>query len=264
MEPSSDPVHSSGADASLTDTPSAGILSLGIDGVLLLVAGLVAFLFSRGIALAQASEIFQRATANLEGVFLPPQWLVMGLGLLAPLGLLGLDALNWGGRNSLRLPCAGSQNRARQIYAKRLHLCLLALYFDAILVVLCWSAGAMPLVSKLFVAAILSLAIYALGQSIPTPRLSFLVSGILFVAVLGGTQLFMTTKIRALQEAGRQQLLQELTNPPAAAPNTPTLAEPPVPEAEQPSDQPIGQTEGRARNRIRTTPSDAAEPPAEE
>lgn len=235
-----------------------GKASLAIDGILLLAAGVAAVLFSQGIALAATSDVFQRMTANLEGWFLPPQWLVVLLALLPPGIQLGLDVSNLS-RRPRRLPCAGNRSRAGQIYAKRVHVCLLALYVDAILMTLCWSASAMPLVSKLFVASMLALAIYAVGQSIPSTRLSFWVSGILLATVLGGTQVFMSTQLRAQEEAAEQQLLQEVGQPPQA-PSPPEAAST---DAEEPvGDQPIGQTEGRAQKRIRVEPEGAAETPA--
>ena len=90
---------------------------------------------------------------------------------------------------------------------------LLAFYFTAILVALCWSALTMVLVSKIFVSAIFAFALYALGQSIPSKRLSFVVSGILFLVVLIATQAFILMRLEANAGKASQDVLNELGNP---------------------------------------------------
>jgi len=90
---------------------------------------------------------------------------------------------------------------------------LLAFYFTAILAALCWSALAMPLASKIFVSAIFSFALYSLGQSIPSKRMSFMVSGILFLVVLVATQAFIVMRLEADASKANQTVLDELVPP---------------------------------------------------
>ena len=188
-------------------TSSLVIPSLAINLLMLLVAGVAAVLFGRTIDLAQSSTILsQRLVA-------PPQWLVMTTLLLVPGWYLILDAMSTMG-NRLRLPFAGSQQRAKRIYAGRVHLVLLAFYFNAILVALCWSAAAMPLFSKLFLSAVFAVAIYALGQSVPSTRLSYTLSGILFVIVLVTTQAFILYRMQVEAESTGEELRQQFEEEP--------------------------------------------------
>ncbi|MEM1240483.1 MAG: hypothetical protein AAGI45_11640 [Cyanobacteria bacterium P01_H01_bin.26] len=169
---------------------------LGIDLLIVLVAAITAFLFSQAINLALSSESINQVLQA------PPQILVIVSSLAVPVGYMALDLL-YAANNRLKLPFAGSRKRAQQIYARRIHLGLLALYFNAILVALCWSASAMPVMSKIYLAIVFAIAIYALGQSIPSTKLSFLLSGALFVVVLLATQTFIITKTQTeAQQAG--------------------------------------------------------------
>ncbi|MEO0539939.1 MAG: hypothetical protein AAFZ80_03630 [Cyanobacteria bacterium P01_A01_bin.105] len=187
-------------------TSSLVIPSLVVNLVILLVAVVAAVLFSRTIGLAQTSEVLRQT------LIAPPSWMVVATLLLVPMWYLILDGMSSMG-NRLRLPFAGSQQRAKRIYAGRVHLVLLGFYFNAILVALCWSAAAMPLFSKLFLAAVFAIAIYAMGQSIPSTRLSYLVSGILFVIVLVATQAFIIFKMQAEAEATGEELRQQFEEP---------------------------------------------------
>ncbi|PZO60693.1 MAG: hypothetical protein DCF15_01710 [Phormidesmis priestleyi] len=67
----------------------------------------------------------------------------------------------------------------------------------------------MLLVSKIFVSAIFALALYSLGQSIPSQRLSFIISGILFLIVLVGTQVFIVRRLEADSSKASQELLND-------------------------------------------------------
>ncbi|MEM8611986.1 MAG: hypothetical protein AAGF93_08200 [Cyanobacteria bacterium P01_H01_bin.105] len=176
---------------------------LGIDLIIVLVAAVAALLFSQAINLAVAS-----ASIN-QTLQAPPQLLVVLSSLMIPVFYMAMDGLNAAG-NRLKLPLAGSRKRAQQIYARRIHLGLLALYFNAILVALCWSASAMPVMSKIYLAAVFAIAIYALGQSIPSTKLSFTLSGVLFVIVLLATQTFIITKTQVEAEQAGQELRQRL------------------------------------------------------
>ena len=176
---------------------------LGVDSIILLVAAIAAFIFSQAVHLALSSESINQ---TLQA---PPRFLVVLSSLLIPAFFMAMDGINAAG-NRLKLPFAGSRKRAQQIYARRIHLSLLALYFNAILVALCWSASAMPVMSKVYLAAVFAIAIYALGQSIPSTKLSFTLSGILFVIVLLATQTFIITKTQAEAEQAGQELRQRL------------------------------------------------------
>ena len=176
---------------------------LGVDLLILLVATIAALVFSHAVSLAMASESINQ---TLQA---PPRFLVVLSSLVIPLFYTALDGLNAAG-NRLKLPLAGSRKRAQQIYARRIHLGLLALYFNAILVALCWSASAMPVMSKVYLAGVFAIAIYALGQSIPSTKLSFTLSGVVFVVVLLATQTFIITKTQAEAEQAGQELRQRL------------------------------------------------------
>lgn len=176
---------------------------LGVDLLIVLVAAMAAFLFSQAISLALSSDSINQ---TLQA---PSPLLVVITSVIIPVFYMVMDGLNAAG-NRLKLPFAGSRKRAQQIYARRIHLGLLALYFNAILVALCWSASAMPVMSKIFLAAVFAIAIYALGQSIPSTRLSFTLSGILFVIVLLATQTFIITKTQSEAEQAGQELRERL------------------------------------------------------
>ena len=180
--------------------------SLSIDIVLLLVSLVVGFLFSLVVGTINVPTDIDSA------ILLPPQWLTL-LVCLAPALLYSFaDVMSMLG-NPAALPFARSQSSQQAIYFQRVHSLLLAFYFTAIVVALCWSAVTMPLVSKLFVSAIFSFALYALGRSIPSPRTSFIVSGILFLVVLVATQLFIVMRLEADAGMASQRALDELVEP---------------------------------------------------
>lgn len=170
-----------------------------------LVAAIAAFLFSQAVSLALLS---QSISQSLQA---PPQVLIVVSSVAIPVFYIMTDVSNALG-NRLKLPFAGSRQRAQHIYAKRIHLGLLALYFNAILVALCWSASAMPVMSKIYLAAVFAIAIYALGQSIPSTKLSFTLSGVLFIIVLLTTQTFIITKTQAEAEQAGAELRERLGN----------------------------------------------------
>ena len=68
----------------------------------------------------------------------------------------------------------------------------------------------MPVMGKIYLAAVFAIAIYALGQSVPSTKLSFTLSGILFVIVLLTTQTFIITKTQAEAEQAEAELRQRL------------------------------------------------------
>ncbi|NEP61368.1 MAG: hypothetical protein F6K31_31190 [Symploca sp. SIO2G7] len=194
----------------IRSAPIPVIPVLGVDLLIALVAAIAAFLFSQAIDLALSSESINQ---TLQA---PSPWLVVLSCLAIPIFYIVVDMLN-ALVNRLKLPFAASRKRAQQIYARRIHLVLLALYFNAILVALCWSASAMPVMSKIYLAAVFAIAIYALGQSIPSTKLSFTLSGTLFVIVLLATQTFIITKTQAEAERAGQELRQQLEGNPDGA-----------------------------------------------
>ena len=64
--------------------------------------------------------------------------------------------------------------------------------------------------SKIYLAIVFAIAIYALGQSIPSTKLSFLLSGALFVVVLLATQTFIITKTQTEAEQAGEALRERL------------------------------------------------------
>ncbi len=176
---------------------------LGVDLLIVLVSAVAALIFSQAINSALLSESINQ---TLQA---PSQLLVVVTSVIIPVFYMARDGYN-AANNRLKLPFAGSRKRIQQIYARRIHLVLLALYFNAILVALCWSASAMPVLSKIFLAAVFAIAIYALGQSIPSTKLSFTLSGTLFVIVLLTTQTFIITKTQSEAEQAGQELRQRL------------------------------------------------------
>ncbi|MEM7797373.1 MAG: hypothetical protein AAF579_23320 [Cyanobacteria bacterium P01_C01_bin.118] len=183
--------------------PPSVVPILGVNFLILLIAAIAAFLFSQAVGLALSSEAINQ---TLQA---PPRWLVILSCVAIPVFYIVTDLVNSAG-NRLKLPFAGNRKRAQRIYARRIHLALLALYFNAILVALCWSASAMPVMGKIYLAAVFAIAIYALGQSVPSTKLSFTLSGILFVIVLLTTQTFIITKTQAEAEQAEAELRQRL------------------------------------------------------
>lgn len=171
--------------------------SFGVDIFLAVLSVLVGVLLSGTVNAIDVTGI------ENVGVLRPPTWFIFAACTLPPAIWLFVDTLSTV-MNPAALPFARARTAMKAVYAQRLHFLLLALYFTAILVALCWSAFTMLLVSKLFIAAVFAVALYALGQSIPSRRLSFVLSGLLFLAVLVTTQSFIVLKAdsnRAAQEA---------------------------------------------------------------
>lgn len=184
--------------------------SLGVDFFLIAVSLIAGVLFSTAIG---GVILPADVVGNLGSSFLlPPQWLIVLICLL-PAGLFmlldGISSVS----HPAALPFARAKSSTQAIYAGRVHLLLLAFYFTAILAALCWSALSMPLVSKMFVSAIFSFALYALGQSIPSTRMSFIVSGVLFLVVLVLTQAFIVLGLEANADKASQKVLDELNEP---------------------------------------------------
>lgn len=181
--------------------------SLAIDAVLLLLSLMLGGLFS-----IVASSINLPADVSSNVPLLPSAWLLVFM-CSAPALLWGFIDILSTLSNPAALPYARSQSSRQAIYFQRIHTLLLGFYVTAIVVALCWSAVAMPLVSKLFVSAIFSFALYALGRSIPSRRNSFIVSGILFLVVLIATQVFIVMRLEADAGVANQRVLNELVDP---------------------------------------------------
>ncbi|MEL6938141.1 MAG: hypothetical protein AAFO84_03000 [Cyanobacteria bacterium J06598_1] len=189
------------------DPRSAITQSLSVDAVLLALSLLLGVLFSSAISAVDVSGIENVQTLK------PPHWFIFGACALPSLIWVFIDGLS-ALSNPAVLPFARSKVAMKALYAKRFHWLLLGFYFTAILVALCWSAFSMLLVSKIFVAAVFAIALYALGQSIPSRRMSFVLSGILFVVVLVTTQAFIVLKLEADAERANQEALDSLKAPP--------------------------------------------------
>lgn len=174
--------------------------TLSVDVFLAIVSVVMGLLFSRAVG-----EVSSSATAN-SSLLLPSSWFIFLICALPTFICLLLDCLSIFSNPSV-LPFAGSPARVKAVYAKRINWLLLAFNFTAILVALCWSAFSMLLASKIFVSAIFALALYSLGQSIPSQKLSFIISGILFLIVLIGTQIFIVMRLEANSSRASQELL---------------------------------------------------------
>ncbi len=180
--------------------------SLGLDGLLALVSLSIGILLSSTVRSVEIAEGLNRSA------LIPPLGVVVLICGLPSLFFLFIDVLS-AVSNPATLPFARSRAGLRKAYAQRVHLLLMAGYFASILVALCWSAVNMLLVSKLFISAVFALALYALGQSIPSKRLSFAVSGVLFLIVLLSIQVFMVTQVEANSNRSRQNDADELAVP---------------------------------------------------
>ena len=189
-----------------SDARSAISQSFGVDVFLFFVSLLAGVLFSGAISAIDTSS-FSNGVANVS-VLIPPRWFIFAVCAFPSVVWLFLDSLS-ALSNPATLPFARSKAGMKAVYARRIHLGLLAFYFTAILVALCWSAFSMLLVSKLFVASVFAIALYALGQSIPSRRLSFIVSGLLFVVVLVTTQAFIVMKLEADSQRATEESLDE-------------------------------------------------------
>lgn len=202
-------------ESQIADARSVIRQSIGTDTFLLFISLLMGILCSSAVGLVEASS-------DLEATMLrPPTWFIY-LACAAPsLLVLIFDGLR-ASSNPLTLPFAQSESRMKMIYAKRIHLGLLAFYFTSILVALCWSAPSMLLFSKMFVAAIFAIALYALGQSIPSRRSSFIVSGILFLVVLVTTQAFIMMRLELDTERAEQRILDSLPSEVEKVPTQPS------------------------------------------
>ena len=192
------------------DTGIAVRKSLSVDFFLIFISLLVGGLFSIAVGAVVVPADINGDLGN--AFFLPPQWLIVAICLLPALLCTLLDSLS-AASNPIALPFARSKSSRQAIYANRIHLLLLAFYFTAILTALCWSALSMPLISKMFVAAIFSFALYALGQSIPSTRMSFIVSGVLFLVMLTLTQVFIVLRLETDAGKASQKVLDDLSGP---------------------------------------------------
>ncbi|MEO1620740.1 MAG: hypothetical protein AAFU53_06865 [Cyanobacteria bacterium J06632_3] len=182
--------------------------SIGVDLFALFASLMLGVLLSSAVGAVELADGIDRFK------LVPPRWLVFVISVLPALLWLLLDGLS-ALSNPVTLPFARSRLGMKAVYAKRIHILLLFFYFSSILVALCWSAVSMLLMSKIFVAAVFAIALFALGQSIPSRRMSFIVSGILFLVVLVATQAFIVLKLEADSVRANQEALDGLGVPDA-------------------------------------------------
>ncbi|MEL6351033.1 MAG: hypothetical protein AAFR58_04655 [Cyanobacteria bacterium J06627_28] len=171
---------------------------------------LVAASLLLGVVLSGAVDAIAVSDTLNVSLIRPPLWFIFLSCVLPSVLWLLVDVLS-ALSNPAVLPFARSRVAMKGLYAKRMHLLLLAFYFTSILVALCWSAYSMLLISKIFVAAIFAIALFALGQSIPSRKMSFIVSGILFLVVLITTQAFIVMKLEADSVRVNQEALDEFS-----------------------------------------------------
>ena len=186
----------------------AVIYSLGIDISLLVLMLAISAVFIGTATMADAASTLYSPLVK------PPRLLFPILAVLPPLCFLSKDVFS-AVRNPEALPFARSRNSRLAIYTSRVHTHLLAFYFCSILAALCWSAPSMVMFSKLFVSAVFSIALYALGRSIPSRKMSFLVSGVLFVVMLIATQVFIVLRLEADTVRANQEVLNGVRVQPA-------------------------------------------------
>ncbi len=188
--------------------------SLGVDVFLIFIALLMGVLFSTAVSAAIG-------TTELGDLLrMPPRGFAFVSCSVPAVGFLLWDTVS-ALSNPGALPFAKHKGQMKAAYSKRIHLMLLACYFTAILVALCWSAPSMLLFSKVFVSSVFSIALYALGQSIPSRRTSFIVSGILFLVVLVATQSFIVLTLEADSAREKQEVLNGVTPPKPGIDETP-------------------------------------------
>ncbi|NER79100.1 MAG: hypothetical protein F6K42_05875 [Leptolyngbya sp. SIO1D8] len=112
------------------------------------------------------------------------QGIVEWLAVLATMGgwlwFLGLDAARCV-RPARLLPFEYTERVAQHIYLRRMELSLWTVATSLILLCLCMSFARTPLISKLFLSAVIGLVILAVRKSIPAGRLSFAIAASIFV-----------------------------------------------------------------------------------
>lgn len=170
-------------EARLVDLRSAINQTLGADAFLLVGSLLIGIVCSGVTSSLRTGSELNGSTIGMLS------WFVFGACNVPSLLFLLADTLK-ASRCPIRIPFAYPPRRVKAIYAKRVHLALLAIYFSAIFSAFCWSVPAMPVFSRLFVAAVFAIALYALGQSISSIRKSFFMTGTIFLVVLVAAQLF--------------------------------------------------------------------------
>ena len=173
-------------EARLIDLRTAINQTIGADAFLLISSLLVGAICSGVAGGTSAGSELQSSAMSL----LP--WFVFGVCSVPSLMFLAVDTLR-AARHPMQVPFAYPLPRVRAIYAKRIRLALLGTYFSAIFSAFCWAAPTLPLFSKLFAAAVLAIALHALGQSISSLRKSFMVTGTIastiFLVILAAAQL---------------------------------------------------------------------------
>lgn len=185
--------------------------SLGIDVSLFVLMLVVGIVFMGIVTMADAASTLYNPLVK------PSRWLFLAISVVPPIIFLCRDTAT-AFRNPRALPFGRSVPSRNAIYASRAHAHLLAFYFTSILVALCWSAPSMVMFSKLFVSAVFAIALYALGQSIPSRKMSFLVSGALFIVMLIVTQVFIVLRLEADTIRANQEVLNGVKAVPSELP----------------------------------------------
>ena len=189
IDVSTEPVaHPSTIEPQVVDSRSAINQTLGADAFLLTLSLLIGIVCGGVIGDADASR-------GLNSLLLKPLPLFVCWVCSAPsLVFLISDTIKASHRYPARMPFGYPLPRIKAVYARRIHIVLLAIYFSAMVAAFCWSVPSMPVVSRLFVAAVFAIALYALGQSIASRRKSLMVTGALFLMVLIATQFFVLVR----------------------------------------------------------------------
>ncbi len=127
-------------------------------------------------------------------LLLPPQWLMFVVCLLLPSVWLAVDAVK-ALSYPQSLPFAGLPSVLKKVYEERFHWLLLSFFFVTTLMLLCWAATEMLLVSKLFVSAMFAIALRSLDQRMRSRRRSLLVSSLLFFGLFTIVQVMIMTQL---------------------------------------------------------------------
>ncbi|MBE9062472.1 hypothetical protein [cf. Phormidesmis sp. LEGE 11477] len=93
------------------------------------------------------------------------------------------------------LPFAGLSSVCKKVYEARLYWLLLTFCWAASLLLLCWIATGMLLVSKLILSTVLAIALHRLNQKrLSRPR-SIIASGLIFLSLMTFTQVAITARL---------------------------------------------------------------------
>lgn len=154
----------------------AVLLTIACDLMLLMVAVGAAFLF-RALVLMLWPE------AGSDGEKSVVEWLVFLVLVGSWLWFLVTDLFQ-GIQPSQLVPFEYEESVLQHIYLRRLEISLLMVASGTILLCLCLFFISIPLISKLFLASLIALAMIAVRNSIPDGRLSFATASVIFIAAI--------------------------------------------------------------------------------